>query len=91
MIKKTLNFMGIFIIGLISWIFMIGILSVAISACAYILSALSMFMVIELIFEFIFYSILSLGAIISLILLTQEIFGTGKSIINKIKNKLNKQ
>ena len=90
MIKKILNFMGIFIIGLISWIFMIGILSVAISACVYILSALSMFMAIGLIFEFIFYSILSLGAIISVILLAQEIFDTGKSIINKIKNKLNK-
>lgn len=90
MLKKILNFIGIFIIGLISWIFMIGVLSVSIGTCAYILSALSMFMAIELMFKFLFYSILSLGAIISVILLAQEIFDTGKSIINKFKNKLNK-
>lgn len=94
MIKNILNFIGTFIVGLICWVFTITVLFISISACAYILSALSMFVIIESIFKFIFISIVAIGIIIAIIILISEIFDTGNKYINKIKkkfkNKLNK-
>lgn len=85
MIKKTLNFMGTFIVGLICWTFMVGVLFTSIIACIYIASALSMFSIIGFIFKSIFFLIM----IIILMAFIFEIFDIGNKIINKIKKKFN--
>lgn len=85
MIKKILNFICTFIVGLICWIFMIGVLFTSIGVCIYIVSALSMFSVMVLIFKFIFWLIM----IVILIAFISEIFDIGNKAINKIKRKFN--
>lgn len=90
MIKNILKSIGTFIVGLICCFFMAGVLFTSVGVCIYIVSALSMFSVMVLIFKFIFWLIM----IVILIAFISEIFDIGNKVINKIKkkfdNKLNK-